>query len=308
MSGGGDGQDLPGSDGGSGPAGAAAPDGTVLPPRLVPLDDPDELSGTGLPPARAASGAGASGPDGTVLPPGAGVDRTRFLESLLEDGETVPQKVELDLDGIFDQARKEADELSPDSTRTPVTAPLPQDLDFEMPAPPPEPLKEPLARKVSKFKLLFLVVPVALGALGLLFGIYQIFIKSPPAPPVPDVVISPQELMDTRDPVPGEMTLGRFTLTLDAAGNDGPAVAELEIILHYHDTADERVIRANMIYLRDVIFRIAKRRGSGILKDPAQRRQLQADLLATLNDLPHFRTDQEHQFLTYVQISLLRRV
>jgi flagellar basal body-associated protein FliL len=238
------------------------------------------------------------------------VDRTRFLESLMEDGDNVPQKVELDLDGIFDQARKEADELTPDSTRTPVTAPLPQDqeLDPDMPAPPPEPLKEPTARKVSKFKLLFLVVPVALGALGLLFGIYQIFIKSPPPPPAPELVISPQALRDTRDPVPGEMTLGRFTLTLDAAGGEGPAVAELEIILHYHDTLDERVIRANMIYLRDVIFRIAKSRGAGILKDPAQRRQLQADLLATLNDLPHFRTDQEHQFLTYVQISVLKRV
>jgi flagellar basal body-associated protein FliL len=236
------------------------------------------------------------------------VNRTRFLESLLEDGETVPQKVELDLDGIFDQARKEADELTPDSTRTPVTAPLPPDPDPDEPAPPPEPLSPPTQKKVSKFKLLSLVLPVTLGAIGLMLGVYQIFIKGAPSQEGAGLVITPESLVDDREPVPGELTLERFLLTLDPVGEEGPAVAMLEIILHYHDAPDEQIIKANMVLLRDAIFRITKRRGAGILKDPAQRRQLQADLLVTLNDLPAFRTDQEHQFLTYVQISVLKRV
>jgi hypothetical protein len=235
------------------------------------------------------------------------VDRTRFLESLGEDGETVPQKVELDLDGIFDQARREAEELTPDSTHMPVTAPLPPVPDEDVPAPPPEPLSPPTVKKVSKFKLLFLVGTMALGTLGLLFAIYQIFIKGTREPESPPLVITPETLVDSREPEPGEMTLGRFRLTLDAGEGDTPTVAELEIILHYHDTGDEDIIMANMVILRDAIYRISKRRGSGILKDPAQRRQLQADLLATLNDLPPFRTDQESRFLTYVQISFLRR-
>jgi flagellar basal body-associated protein FliL len=279
-----------GAEESSGLAKVTVPGKAIVPPRHEPADP----------------GPKADGGGGAIEK----VDRTRFLESLGDGGDAVPQKVELDLDGIFDQARKEADELKPDSTSMPVTAPLPEDPDDYAPAPPPEPLAAPTVRKVSKFKLLFLIVPVAVGALGLLFGIYQIFLKDRDgAPePAPGVVITPEALVDTREPVPGEMPLGRFMLTLDASGGEGPAVAQMEIILHYHDTGDERVIRANMVFLRDAIFRITKSRGAGILKDPAQRRQLQADLLATLNELPAFRTDQEHRCLTYVQISLLKGV
>ncbi|MDR3153567.1 MAG: hypothetical protein LBW85_04665, partial [Deltaproteobacteria bacterium] len=279
--------------------GLAEGGGGEVPPVLEPIGDGDAEGGP------AAGGRGASG---EVLEPTPGVDRTKFLESLMDDSDSVPRKVELDLDGIFDQARKEADELSPDSTHTPVTAPLPQDPDEEEESAQPPPSAPATPRKVSKFKLMFLVVPVALGALGLLFGIYQIFIKSEPPPETPALVISPEALVDTREAVPGELTLGRFLLSLEQAEGEPSAVAELEIILHFHDAADEWRLNANMVILRDAIFRLAKSRGSGILRDPAQRRQLQADLLATLNALPQFRTDQEHQFLTYVQISLLKKV
>jgi flagellar basal body-associated protein FliL len=289
---------------------------TPPPPPLFDDDEEEDAKGKVASADGSAEGPSDGSFDGSSELGGEAVgevDRTRFLESLLDEGENVPRKVELDLDGIFDQARKEADELAPDSTRTPVTAPLPPDPEEEAsesaePAPEPEPAGPPALRKVSKFKLLFLVVPVAVGALGLLWGIYQFFIKSPVEPPAPVVVITPETLVDTREPVPGEMNLGRFLLTLDAEGDGEPAVAMLEIILHYHDTVDEQKINANMVILRDTIFRITQNRGARILKDPAMRRQLQADLLATLNSLPPFRTDQEHQFLTYVQISMLKGV
>jgi hypothetical protein len=240
------------------------------------------------------------------------VDRTRFLESLMEDGEKVPRKVELDLDGIFSQAQKEAEKLSPDSTHSPETPPLPpMETDPDMPAPPPEPLSEPKVRKVSKFKLLFLLLPIIVGALALMFGIYEIFIKSPPKVETPLIVLDPDA---KRELVPGEMTLQSFYFTLEGSEEDpSPAVTELEIILHYHDQDDVALINDNLVTLRDMIFRIAKANGKTLLSDPDLRRKLQADLLSTLHEQPFLKNHkgadgEESRVLTYVQISRLRKV
>jgi hypothetical protein len=233
------------------------------------------------------------------------VDRTRFLESLLEDGEKVPRKVELDLDGIFTQAKEEADKLSPDSTHPPVKAPSPGD---DVPAPPPEPLSEPKVRKVSKFKFLVLIAPIVVGVLGLGIGVYEIFLKSPPKVEEPLIVIDPDF---KKEPVPGEMTLERFYLTLEDPDDVEPAVAELEIILHYRDAPDAGTIDANRVALRDMIFRITKATGKPVLTDSSVRRQLQADLLTTLNELPYLKEETENGargILTYVQISRLRKI
>ncbi|MDR2460671.1 MAG: hypothetical protein LBE38_07820 [Deltaproteobacteria bacterium] len=235
------------------------------------------------------------------------VDRTRFLESLLEDGEKLPRKVELDLDGIFSMAKEEAEKLSPDSTHTPQEAPPlpPVEQDDDTPAPPPEPLVEPKVRKVSKLKLLFLVLPIAVGVIGLLLGIYEIFIKKPPASEqVPLVLIDPLDSAQE----PGDMTLERFYITLDDVDGKGPLVVELEIILFYSDRLDVGLIRSNLVTLRDIIYRITKSTGSKVLTDNNVRRQLQADLLTTLNQIIPFNETAGHQVLSFVQISSLRKI
>jgi flagellar basal body-associated protein FliL len=235
-------------------------------------------------------------------------DRARFLKSLLDGSEdSVPRKVELDLDGIFDEAKKEAESLSPDSTHPMTEAPLPEEppVFSDEPAPPPEPLSEPHVRKVSRYKLLFLVVPIAVGLAGLIAA-WHIFFRSPPQMEVEQSPLAPAALVEERPPAPGEMTLGKFFLDLGQETGQG-LVVEMEIILHYGDAPDALLIDGHMVEIRDLIYRLAKDRGPGILSDPAVRRQLQADLLSTLNALPHFGTGAEPR-LTYVQISLMRRM
>jgi hypothetical protein len=183
--------------------------------------------------------------------------------------------------------------------------------DPDMPAPPPEPLSEPKVRKVSKFKLLFLLLPIIVGALALLFGVYEIFIKSPPKVETPLIIL---DLDAKRELIPGEMTLQSFYFTLEGARDDpSPAVTELEIILHYHDQDDVAIINKNLVALRDMIFRIAKANGKNLLTDANLRRKLQADLLFTLNEQPFLKNHkgadgEESRILTYVQISRLRKV
>ncbi|MDR1167072.1 MAG: hypothetical protein LBO66_14620 [Deltaproteobacteria bacterium] len=294
---------------------AAKPAEMALPPPAATAQAADTASkiADAAPKPSASQGASSAAPEGAKNGEGTGdEDRTRFLESLIDGSdEAVPRKVELDLDGIFDQAKKEAESLSPDETRTPVTAPLPPqepERDPEEPAPPPEPLAPPTVRKVSKFKLLFMLGPIVLGALALLVGVYQIFLKSDPQPADQDLLILTDPLERARDPEPGEMTLDRFRMTLDGAQDSPPAVAEIEFILHYHDAPDAFVIQNNLIEIRDIIFRVTKAQNQALLNTPSIRRQLQADLLSTLNDLPPLKGDQESQVLTYVQISVLRKI
>jgi flagellar basal body-associated protein FliL len=287
----------------------ALKEGIEIPPKETKEDQKaDKTPSTGTIPTVTRT----DDPTGSAIKPpdskDTDVDRTRFLESLLEEGEKVPRKVELDLDGIFTQAKEEADKLTPDSTHTPQSVPvLPPMEDDETPVPPPEPLVEPRVRKVSKFKLLFLIAPIVVGVLGLAIGIYEIFIKSPPQVLTPLIVLDPNQKLD---PVPAEMTLDSFYLSLDDPQSSNPSVAELEIILHYNDSLDAHVINQNMVVLRDFIFRISKSTGSSLLSDPNVRRQLQADLLTTLNELPFFKSNEEEErtVLSYVQISRLRKI
>ncbi|MDR2352936.1 MAG: hypothetical protein LBF22_07180 [Deltaproteobacteria bacterium] len=238
-------------------------------------------------------------------------DRTRFLESLLDGTEdTIPRKVELDLDGIFAEAKKEAEQLSPDSTHTPVTAP-PLPPEEKLPDEPvfaPEPFNPPTSKKISKLKLTMMLLPVVLGVGGLFFGIFQIFFKEVPQPDPLDLLIIQSPLDRHKEPIPGEFTLASFYMTLESNDGSPPVVAEMEIILHYQDTQYSVLLEDNLVELRDVIFRISKAQGKHLLSDPTLRRQLQANLLRTLNELPFLKADQENQVLTYVQISLLRQV
>jgi flagellar basal body-associated protein FliL len=256
-----------------------------------------------------AFGTSGKGADEVVDGEG-GADRTRFLESLLDGTDTqLPKKVELDLDGIFDQAKKEAENLTPDSTHLVVEAPAPaateEHEDFEEPAPPPEPLLAPAQRKVSKLKLLFFIVPVVVGVALLLFGLYHIFFSKGEPPPEPELVLT-DPLDMVVEPEPGEVTLAPFKMTLE--GEDGArAVAQIDFIIHYHDTPDGELIRTNMVEIRDLIYRITKARGPQLLSDSTVRRKLQADLLSTINDMPPFKTDSDPK-VTYVQISVLRKM
>jgi hypothetical protein len=62
-----------------------------------------------------------------------------------------------------------------------------------------------------------------------------------------------------------------------------------------------------MTLIRNTIYLLLKAVGPSILGDPEVRRQYQADLLQTLNNLDAFKTDPANPRLTYVQISLLSR-
>jgi flagellar basal body-associated protein FliL len=268
----------------------------------MPEAGPEAPTDAAPPQAPAAGAAGAPEDDQGET----GADRTRFLESLLDGSETsLPKKVELDLDGIFDQAKKEAENLPPDSTHGATEAPKPAEpAEFEEPAPPPEPLQQPAQRKVSKLKLLFFLVPIVVGVALLLFGVYHIFFSGSEPVPEPELVLT-DPLDVSTEPEPGELALKPFLVTLE--GDDGSkAVAQIDFILHYHDTPDMALINHNLTEVRDLIFRITRSRGPALLSDANTRRQLQADLLTTLNELPAFKSENE-QKLTYVQISTLRK-
>jgi flagellar basal body-associated protein FliL len=105
--------------------------------------------------------------------------------------------------------------------------------------------------------------------------------------------------------MPGELALGRFYMTL---GEDQEhAFVEMEITLHYQDAPDLEIIKAENTLIRDIIYRLTKPLGPTLLTDPEIRRQLQADLLVTLNNIEALRGDPEEPRITYVQISLLSR-
>jgi flagellar basal body-associated protein FliL len=212
--------------------------------------------------------------------------------------------VELDLEGIFDQAKKEAEHLTADSTHVAAEAPKPEEAPApEEPAPQPEPLVKHTQKKVSKLKLVFFLVPVGLGVAFLGFGLYNIFFSKAPAPEEEELVlVDPLSLH--RELEPGEVPLSPFLLTLEGA-DGGRAVAQVDFVLHYHDSPDRDLINENLVEVRDLIYRVTKSRGPALLSDATARRQLQADLLSTLNSLPPFRSESEPR-LTYVQISLLR--
>jgi flagellar basal body-associated protein FliL len=269
-------------------------------------------------PAETDGGTGGEPDAGSKAPAAAAdtetvaADRTRFLESLLDGSDTsLPKKVELDLDGIFDQAKKEAEALAPDATRVPAEAPKVEEgadalaaaTAGETPAPPPEPLPPPAQKKVSKLKLLFFLAPIVLGVAGLIFGLYRIFGSGGAPEETPELVLTDPLEIDG-EPQPGELAMPSFLLTLE--GDDGKrAVAQVDFIIHYHDRPDLDLLKDNMVQVRDIFYRITKSRGPMILTDATARRQLQADLLSTLNDLPPFKTESDPR-VTYVQISLLR--
>jgi flagellar basal body-associated protein FliL len=242
--------------------------------------------------------------------PGNGDDKDRndFLKSLMDgDGDVVPQKVELDLDGIFDMAKKEAENISPDSTFQPVEAPKPEE-----PAPVVEEVIDvaPLnsasqIKKVARFKMAILVGTLSVVVLGLVFVLYTLFFNKPKAPVATVPVFQADSLETHKEYIPGEMTLPNFIISLD--DGDRPVVVEMGVILHYHDISDEPIIRDQIYPIRDNIYRITKAEGQALLTDTDKRVRFQANLLTTLNNLERIKTDPTNPRLTYVQISLLRR-
>jgi flagellar basal body-associated protein FliL len=225
----------------------------------------------------------------------------------MDGDDALPQKVELDLDGIFDQARKDAERISPDATSQPVEAPLPEEAlepEDEIDA---APLAQPTVKKVPKYKMFIVLGTLGLVVLGMAFAVWRIFIRSAStAPQSRPFVVAPDPLTYSREPMPGEMPLERFYISL-SDGAEAAAVVEMEIILHYRDTPDAALIASEIILIRDLIYRLAKATGPALLSDQDVRRQLQADLLHTLNNIDALRSDPVDPRLTYVQISLLGR-
>ena len=234
--------------------------------------------------------------------------RADFLKSLMDgDQDAVPQKVELDLDGIFDQARKEAEQLSPDATRQLEEAPKPDE-----PLPPAEeiidvaPLSPSDVKKVARYKMFLVLGILGVVVLGMLFALYRIFFHTvPPQPQVRPFVVEPDSLIVSRTPMPGEFPLGRFYMTLGQGAE--AVVVEMEIVLHYRDARDLPLIENELILIRDLIYRLTKPLGPALLTNLDVRRQLQADLLQTLNGIETLRSDPDDPRLTYVQIPVLTR-
>ncbi|MDR0621948.1 MAG: hypothetical protein LBJ61_08740, partial [Deltaproteobacteria bacterium] len=264
------------------------------------------------PPSPASTGYRPKESQAPSRPPVAGAvddqDRSEFLKSLMEgEGDVVPQKVELDLDGIFDMAKKEAETISPDSTFQPVEAPAPEE---------PPAAKEDIIdtaplnsasqiRKVARFKMFILLGTVSLVGLGLLVVLYTLFFRGAPEPIQVAPPIQADPLEAHREVISGEKNLDGFVITLD--DGDTPVVVEMNIILHYRDVADEPIIDSQINPIRDTIYRLTKYAGQALLTDSEKRVRFQADLLYTLNDLDRIKADPINPRLTYVQISLLRR-
>jgi flagellar basal body-associated protein FliL len=248
-------------------------------------------------PTDSSSEAGASPAEGDA-------ERAQFLKSLMDGSdEAVPQKVELDLDGIFDNAKMEAEKLSPDATHPPVEAPMPDPVPAnEMPD--IEPISQSGVKKVNRIKLFILFGLLSLFAIGLLFAVYRIFFSHVEVPVAPVIETEPVETI--KAPIPGELVLDRFFITC-GEDNNNAVVIEMEIILHYRDESDVFTINSNMTFVRDLIYRLTKAVGTDLLVDVQKRHKLQADLLSTLNNLDSFKSISGEPTLTYVQISILKR-
>jgi flagellar basal body-associated protein FliL len=238
--------------------------------------------------------------------------REGFLQSLGEldesEEENVPKKVELDLDGIFNEAKKEAENLSPEATHFPEEAPTDKPEEkAEKPIPiTPETTGQPPTVKVARYKLFIFIGVIVVAVAGLGFGVYRIFLRSPvEQPPPKEEIVIEDDLAVVRVKNPGVFTLDRFYISL---GEDpDKAVVEMEIILHYQDDPVVDIIKAEMVMVRDLIYRLTKSMKPTMLTEIEERRQLQANLLMTLNSLPSFMSDPADPAITYVQISLLKK-
>jgi flagellar basal body-associated protein FliL len=233
--------------------------------------------------------------------------RADFLKTLSDlDGEDVPKKVELDLDGIFNEAKREADNLSPEATRLPEEAPPiepEKEILVELPSQEPN-LSGPI--KFARYKILIFFSILGLAVAGLGFGAYQIFFKSPPQPKtVNEEYQPPSDLAQPLVKIPGVLTLERFYVSLGEEPNR--TLVEMEIILHYQDEPVAQILKNENVVIRDLIFRLTKTVDPSIVTEMEERRQLQANLLSTLNNLPQLHSDPTDPALTYVQISLLKK-
>ncbi|MDR1577227.1 MAG: hypothetical protein LBT86_03200 [Deltaproteobacteria bacterium] len=231
--------------------------------------------------------------------------RNDFLKSLIDfDEEDAPKKVELDLDGIYNEAKKEADNLSPEATRIPEEVPSqPEEKAVEPPA--PDNSKPPVV-KFARYKVAIFISIVMVAVAGLSFGVYRIFFNKPVEAPPPKVEYEiPDDIARPRVRVPGVLTMDRFYISLGEEPNR--VLVEMEIILHYQDDSIVQIINSELVVVRDLIFRLTRAMKPSIINEMEERRQLQANLLATLNDLPQLHSDPTDPALTYVQISLLKK-
>ncbi|MDR1871603.1 MAG: flagellar basal body-associated FliL family protein [Deltaproteobacteria bacterium] len=239
-------------------------------------------------------------------------NREGFLQSLGDldevEEENVPKKVELDLDGIFNEAKKEAESLSPEATHFPEEAPTDKPLEAtEKPIPiTPETTGPSHPVKFARYKLFIFIGLIVVAVAGLGFGVYRIFLRSPvEEPPPKEEFVIEDDLAVVRVKTPGVFTLDRFYVSLGEEPDK--TVVEMEIILHYQDEPVVEVIKTEMVMIRDLIYRLTKSMSPSMLTEMDERRQLQANLLTTLNSLPSFMSDPADPALTYVQISLLKK-
>jgi flagellar basal body-associated protein FliL len=231
--------------------------------------------------------------------------KSDFLKSLDDDDESdLPKKVELDLDGIFSEAKREADNLSPEATHSPEDAPLPTEPAISLE---PDPLAKPHTVKVAHYKLFIFIGVIFLAVSALGYGAYRIFFQkpAPSAGPPPIDYSLEDDLATTRPKNPGVFTLERFYVNLGSETSG--TVVEMEILLHYKDDSVADVIRAEMTVVRDLIYRLTRSTPPSVLTELDERRRLQANLLRTLNNLPAFSGDPADPDLTYVQIGLLKK-
>ena len=212
-------------------------------------------------------------------------------EADLNFDDLTTKKVELDIDGIFLES---AEEQAP-----PAEEPEPEP---EFPAPPePAPTieteHEPPKKRIPRVKLLLIVVPALVVALGLVFGVYKLFFSSKQDPGAArELVIDPR--VPPRDPQPGEMPLEAFYIGFP--GNQGDTLVEMTVVLHYNDFPDKAVVGEQLGTVRDLIFRAAQGKGSQVISDGEMQKALREELAANIN------LALGHEAVSYVQITQIR--
>ena len=219
-----------------------------------------------------------------------------------EPAASLPQKVELDIEGIFFDdlvaATGQGDEPAAEEPAAPAEeaqapaeeTPAPDDP-AQAPPPPPEAAPH---HKIPLAKLLILVLPTlaVLVVLGLV--VHRLFIHTPPPPPEV-LVIDPAP--SAREPEPGEIPLKPFYINF---AGEPEVIVEMSAVLYYNDISDRELIEANLPSVREVIFRLTRNKGGQVVTNGGMQRALRQELRQAANEA------LGAEAISYVQLTQFR--